>query len=54
MKKACLLRFLEFLDEHGIDIGILITNRHCGIAKWVRENMRATVQHFDHVAKCES
>ena len=55
MEKAGLMRSLEFLDKHGIDIGLLITDRHRGIAKWVRENMRATVHRFDvwHVAKCE-
>ena len=55
MEKNGLTRCVEFLEGQGITISRLITDRHRGIAKWIRENMKGTKHYYDvwHVAKCE-
>ena len=39
MEKEGLVRSVGFLQKHKLDIGVLVTDRHIQIAKWVRENL---------------
>ncbi len=49
-----LVRVIEYLHQHGCAIGTLVTDRHCQIAKGVRENLLSTDHRYDiwHLAKC--
>ena len=53
MEKEGLVRAVSFLQEHKLDIGVLVTDRHTQIAKWVRENLSSTDHRYDawHLAK---
>ena len=53
MEKEGLLRVLKFLEEHGLRVDILVTDRHSQINKWLRENHPEIKHYFDiwHVAK---
>ncbi|XP_060072400.1 uncharacterized protein LOC132552262 [Ylistrum balloti] len=53
MEKEGLIRSVDNLKRHGINIDTLVTDRHVQIRKWVRENMTETNHCVDvwHVAK---
>ena len=53
MEKEGLVRAIEFLKSHGLQIGTIITDRHRQIAKYIRESLPGTIHLFDvwHVAK---
>ena len=53
MEKEGLVRAVDFIEGQGLDIGVLVTDRHRQIAKWVRENMSSTDHRYDiwHLAK---
>ena len=53
MEKEGLVRSVRFLKEHKLDIGVLVTDRHTQIAKWMRENLSSTDHRYDawHLAK---
>ena len=53
MEKEGLQRVLENLALNNLHVGILVTDRHRQIAKWIRENHREIKHYFDvwHVAK---
>ena len=50
MEMEGLIRAVKHLDEQ---VNILVTDRHCQISKWVRENLPETDHRYDiwHVAK---
>ena len=39
MEKEGLIRAVDFIEHQGLDIGVLVTDRHRQIAKWVRKNV---------------
>ena len=39
-----------FLSSAGVAIAVFISDRHCGIAKWIRESQTNTT-HLWHVAR---
>ena len=45
MEKERLVRVVRFLEEQDLEVGVLVTDRHRQIAKWVRENLRSTDHH---------
>ncbi len=55
MEKEGLVRTVDFIQNNGLAIGTLVTDRHPQIQwkKLVRENLRQTVHYYDvwHVAK---
>lgn len=53
MEKEGLVRAVQYLEVHGLSIELLVTDRHCQIAKWVRENLPETDHRYDiwHMAK---
>ena len=53
MEKEGLIRSVRMIEDAGLTIGFLVTDRHPQIQKYVRENMKETVHYFDvwHVAK---
>ena len=53
MEKEGLARCVRFLEDLGLSIGRLITDRHPAVQKWVRENLPNTKHFYDvwHVAK---
>ena len=53
MEKEGLIRAVGFLEENGVAISQLVTDRHLQVAKWVRENLQGTTHYIDvwHVAK---
>ena len=55
MKKEGLDRALKFLKENGIRVGVLVTDRHKQIGKWLRETHGEVKYYFDvwHIAKGE-
>lgn len=46
-------RAFKFLEEAGVKIKIFISDRHKGIAKWIRETCKGTVHYYDiwHMAR---
>lgn len=48
-----LIRAVEFLHKQKLEVGVLVTDRHRQIAKWVRENLPSVDHRFDvwHLAK---
>ena len=53
MEKEGLHRVMEFLKIEGLQIGVLVTDRHKQINKWIRDT-HSEVKHFYdswHVAK---
>ena len=55
MEKEGLHHVLEFLKEKDLTVGILVTDRHQQITKWIREKHPNVKHYFDvwHVAKGE-
>ena len=55
MEKEGLHRVPEFLEEKDLKVGVLVTDRHLQIAKWMREQHPNVKHYFDvwHVAKGE-
>lgn len=53
MEKEGLKRSLQFLEESGLTVGCLVTDRHPQIQKFVREEKPAVIHYYDvwHVAK---
>lgn len=53
MEKEGLVHVLKFLEDHGLRVEVLVTDRHTQINKWVRENRPEIKHYFDvwHVAK---
>lgn len=57
MEKEGFIRGLNIFDDHNLEIGLLVTNRHRPpLSKWIREN-RPDINHkYDvwHVAKSKA
>ena len=53
MEKEGLSRGIEFLKQEGLEIKVLVTDRHKQINKWLRESHPAIKHYYDvwHVAK---
>ena len=53
MEKEGLVRAVDFLRKEELEIGLLVTDRHRQIAKWVRESLPLTDHRYDiwHLAK---
>ena len=53
MEKEGLARVLHFLQQQGLKISVLVTDRHRQINKWLRENHPGITHYYDvwHVAK---
>jgi solute carrier family 8 (sodium/calcium exchanger) len=48
------IRAMRVLEENNLEVGLLVTDRHLQVQKWVREEMPYVVHKFDmwRVAKC--
>ena len=55
MELAGLKRCLEEVEQRGVDFTTLVTDRHVGVKKYMREKRPKKKHRFDvfHVAKCE-
>ena len=55
MEKAGLIRSVDFLQDSGVDISTIITDRHPQIQKYIREMLPSIHHYYDvwHVAKGE-
>ncbi len=55
MEKEGLVRGIKFLDEQDLSIGLLVTDRHRQIQKWLKTNQPDIAHKYDvwHVAKCK-
>lgn len=44
---------MEFISQQNLQIGVLVTDRHRQINKWIRENHPEVAHYYDvwHVAK---
>ena len=53
MEKEGLHRVIDFLTEKGLEISVLVTDRHKQINKWIRETHPHIKHYYDiwHVAK---
>ena len=53
MEKEGLVRTCSYLQNAGLTIDVLITDRHLQIQKWIRECLPLVKHYFDvwHVAK---
>ncbi|XP_062588586.1 uncharacterized protein LOC134250245 isoform X2 [Saccostrea cucullata] len=53
MEKEGLIRGVRYLEENGLPISQIVTDRHLQVAKWMRENLPDTTHSIDvwHVAK---
>lgn len=53
MEKEGLVRGINNLESQELEVGLLVSDRHSQISKWVRENMPDTMHRYDiwHVAK---
>lgn len=53
MEKEGLHRVIDFLTEKGLEISVLVTDRHKQINKWIRETYPQIKHYYDiwHVAK---
>ena len=53
MEKEGLVRAINNLQENGLEINILVTDRHRQIAKWIRETLPNVKHYYDvwHLAK---
>ena len=53
MEKEGLVRAINNLQENGLEINILVTDRHRQIAKWIRETLSNVKHYYDvwHLAK---
>ena len=56
MEKEGLVRAVQLLHSNDLTVGILVTDRHSQITKWVRENLPNTHHYYDvwHLAKGKS
>lgn len=55
MERKGLERSVAFLQEQGVTISVLVTDRHPSIRKWVRESLTCThLYDVWHVAKGNS
>ena len=50
-----LMRAGKYLEENGLKVATLVTDRHIQISKWVKENMSETDHRYDiwHLVKCK-
>ena len=48
-----MIRAVQKLQENGLEVGTLVTDRHSQIAKWIREELPDTTHFYDvwHLAK---
>ena len=55
MELAGLKRAVTEIEERGITFKALVTDRHIGVKKYIREMQPDKTHYFDvfHVAKCE-
>ena len=55
MGKEGLHRALEYVEQNSLEVGVLVTDRHQQINKWIRESHPQIKHYFYvwHVAKCE-
>lgn len=55
MEKEGLHRALEYVRQNSLEVGVLVTDRHQQINKWIRESHPQIKHYFDvwHVAKGE-
>ncbi len=53
MEKEGLIRSVNFLNNRGLSIETMVTDRHPQVQKWIRENLTHTKHYYDvrHVAK---
>lgn len=53
MEKRGLELAVRWLQEHHLQIGIIITDRYLQIQRWIRKNLPQTTHYYDvwHVAK---
>ena len=53
MEREGLFRSIKFMQQEGLEIEMLVTDRHVQIAKWMRENQPRIRHRYDvwHVAK---
>lgn len=56
MEKEGLVRGIASLQEKGVEIESLVTDRHASVAKWMRENQPDIKHQYDvwHIAKGNS
>ena len=47
MEKEGLQRVLQFLQQHGWTIEVLVTDRHNHINKWLRESYSTIAHYYD-------
>lgn len=47
MEKRGLKLAVKWLQQHHLQIGIIITDRHLQIQKWIRENLPQTTHYYD-------
>ena len=54
MEKEGLVRAIDLLKKKRFQIGVLVTDHHTQIAKWLKDNLPATDHRYDiwHMAKC--
>ena len=54
MEITGLQRMTKLLEDWGLEVGTMVTDRHRQIAKWIAGNMQNTRHCYDiwHVAKC--
>lgn len=55
MEKEGLARGLSFMESNDLTIGLLVTDRHRQIEKWLKTTKPEIMHKFDvwHVAKCK-
>ena len=53
MELEGLKRGISWLNQNGINLDTLITDRHSQVTKWVREELTDVTHYFDvwHIAK---
>ncbi|XP_061190950.1 uncharacterized protein LOC133199083 [Saccostrea echinata] len=53
MEKEGLIRGVRYLEQNGVPISQIVTDRHLQVAKWLRKNLPDTTHSIDvwHVAK---
>ena len=47
LEKEGLIRSLAFFDNNGLKVDTLVTDRHTGITKYMRENYPEITHYFD-------
>lgn len=53
MEKEGLMRVIKKLQDHNLNIKVLVTDRRLQIAKWIRETLPGVTHFYDvwHLAK---